>query len=161
MSFTGREYTVEFENVTLAAASGDIDLFSIDPATDKPVAIKSVVIKTTSELQEAQEEWLRLRIIRGHTTVGSGGAAATARPLAPGDSAFGGSCRTNDTTIASAGTAVNLWSDALQVRVGYELFRAPEDYFWTAGAEFIVVRLMAAVTDDVIANATIDIVEIP
>jgi hypothetical protein len=156
-----RVYTVEFENVTIAAASGDSDIFSLDPATDKPTAIKSIVIKTTSELQEAQEEWLRLRVIRGHTTVGSGGAAATARPLSPNDTAYGGSARTNDTTIASAGTAVNLWSDAMQVRIGYELFRAPEDYFWTAGAEFIVVRLIAAVTDDVIANGSIDIVEYP
>jgi hypothetical protein len=156
-----RVYTVEFENVTWAVGSGDIDAFSIDPGTDKPTAIKSVVIKTTSELQEAQEEWLRLRIIRGHTTVGSGGAAATARPLSPVDTAYGGSVRTNDTTVASAGTGLNLWSDAFQVRIGYELFRAPEDYFWTSGADFLVVRLMAAVTDDVVVNGTIDIVEYP
>ncbi len=156
-----RPYTVEFENVTIAAASGDSDIFSIDPGTDLPVALTGMVIKTTSELQEAQEEWLRLRVIRGHTTVGSGGAAATARPDSPADSAFGGTARTNDTTIASAGTAVNLWSDAFQVRVGFELFWTPEHYKWSSGASLIVVRLMAAVTDDVIANGTLELIEYP
>lgn len=156
-----RSYTVEFENVTLASASGDIDLLSIDPATDKPTALKWMVIKTTSELQEAQEEWLRLRVITGHTTVGSGGSAATARPTSPNDSAYGGSVRTNDTTIASAGTAINNISDAFQVRNGYELWLPPEDWIWFSGASFLVVRLMAAVTDDVVCNATFGIVEVP
>lgn len=156
-----RVYTVEFENVTIAAASGDVDLLSVDPATDKPTAIKTIIIKTTSELQEAQEEWLRLRVITGHATVGSGGSAATARPVSPNDSAYGGSCRTNDTTIASAGTPINNWSDALQVRNGYELWLPPEDWIWFAGASFMVVRLMAAVTDDVVANATFTLVEVP
>jgi len=156
-----RVYTVEFENITLANASGDIDILSIDAATDKPTAIKTIVLKTTSELAEAQEEWLRLRVIRGHTTVGSGGSSATARPLSANDSAYGGTVRTNDTTIASAGTAVNLWSDALQVRNGYELWLPPEDWFWTAGADLLVVRLMAAVTDDVVCNGSITIVEVP
>jgi hypothetical protein len=156
-----RPYTVEFENVTWTNAQGDIDIFSIDPATDKPVALTGFVIKATSEVAEAQEEWLRIRVIRGHTTVGSGGAAATARPDSPIDTAFGGSARTNDTTIASAGTAVNLWSDAFQVRVGMEVFWTPEHYKWTSGADFIVVRLMAAVTDDVIANGTLELIEYP
>ena len=156
-----RVYTVEFEAVTLAAASGDIDIFSIDAATDKPTALKKLKIKTTSELAEAQEEWLRLRVIRGHATVGSGGTAATARPLSANDTAYSGSVRTNDTTIASAGTPVNLMSDAMQVRAGYEEEFAPEDWMWTAGADFLVVRLMAAVTDDVIASGTAWIVEVP
>ena len=155
-----RVYTVSVDNITYTAAGTDTDLFSIDPAADKPTAIKSCVIKATSEIQEAQEEWVRLKIIRGHTTVGSGGAAATARPLDPGDTAYSGSCRTNDTTIASAGTAVDLWSDAYNVRAGFELFRAPEDWFWTTGANFIVVRLMSTVADDISLMATIDIVEI-
>jgi hypothetical protein len=155
-----RIYTVSADNITYTAAGTDTDLFSIDPAADKPTAIKSLVIKPTSELQEAQEEWVRLKIIRGHTTVGSGGAAATARPLDPGDTAYSGSCRVNDTTIASAGTGVDLWSDAFQVRVGYELFRAPEDWFWTTGANFIVVRLMSTVADDISLMAATDIVEI-
>jgi hypothetical protein len=155
-----RVYTVEFEAQTIAAASGDYDLFELDAATDKPIAIKSIILKTTSELQEAQEEWLRLRVIRGHTTTGNG-TATTPRPLSPADAAAGFAAETVGATIASAGTALNLWSDAFQVRAGYELFRAPEDYFWTSGADLLVVRLMAAVADDLTMSGTIDVVEYP
>ena len=70
-----RVYTVTAEGQTVAAASGDYDLLMLDAATDLPCAIKSLVIKTTSELAEAQEEWLRLKVIRGHTTASSGGNA--------------------------------------------------------------------------------------
>lgn len=156
-----RTYTVEFDNVTATAAGTDQDLFSIDPATDKPTALKSIVIKNSSEIAEAQEEWLRVRVIRGHTTVGSGGSAATARPDSSIDTAYGGSCRVNDTTIASTGTPVNLWSDAFNVRAGYEMFWAPEDWKWFFGAEFLVVRLMSTVTDDVQLSGSIQIVEYP
>jgi hypothetical protein len=155
-----RVYTAVADNITYTAAGTDTDLFSIDPAADKPIAIKSLVIKATSELQEAQEEWVRLKIIRGHTTVGSGGAAVTARPLDLGDTAFSGSIRANDTTIASAGTAVDLWSDGFNVRSGYELFRSPEDWFWSTGTLFLVVRLMSTVADDMSLMASIDVVEI-
>lgn len=155
------KYTVEFENVTIAAASGDVDIFSLDAATDKPIAITGLVIKTTSELQEAQEEWLRLRVIRGHTTVGSGGAAPTPVPLSPSSGAAGVTSRTNDTTIASAGTAVNVHSDAMQVRAGYEIWLPPEDWWWTSGAALLVVRLAAAVADDVVANGTVYLIEVP
>jgi hypothetical protein len=156
-----RKYTVEFDNITWTAAQTDIDVFSIDPATDKPTAITGIIVKATSEVQEAQESWQRLRVIHGHTTVGSGGAAATARPVSPIDTAYGGSVRTNDTTIASAGTAVNLLSDAFQVRAGYELFLLPEDWLWTSGANFLVVRMLDTVADDITASGTLFIVEYP
>ena len=156
-----REYTVSAEQAAVATASGDYDLLSIDAATDLPTAIKSLVIKATSELAEAQEEWLRLKVIRGHTTASSGGNAATARPNSPADAAYSGTCRTIDATIASAGTAVDIWADAFQVRAGYELFLPPEDWFWTSGAALLVVRLMAAVADDLNLTITAQIVEYP
>lgn len=156
-----RKYTVEFENVTLAAASGDIDLFSLQAADDKPIAVTKVSLKTTSELAEAQEEWLRLRWVAGHTTVGSGGASATPKTLSVNDASASFSARTNDTTIASTGTARNIVSDAFQVRAGYVDEYAPEDWIWNTQAEFLVLRLVAAVADDVVANGTIWVVEVP
>jgi len=156
-----RVYTVEFEAVTIAAASGDVDIFHLDAATDKTIAIKKLKIKTISEVAEAQEEWLRIRVIQGHTTVGSGGATPTPRPLSKNDAAAGFTARTNDTAIASAGSPVNLMSDAMQVRAGYEEEFAPEDWMWTSGADFLNVRLQAAVLDDVIASGTVWVVEVP
>jgi hypothetical protein len=153
-------YTVTFREVTWAAASGDIDLLSIDPAADHPTHLLGWGIYPTSELQEAHEEWLKMSVIRGHTTVGSGGAAATARPLRQGGQAYGGSVRTNDTTVASVGTAINLWDFGVQVRAGDVMGPVPEHFDWQClGAELLVVRLTVAVTDDVTASASFWIAE--
>jgi hypothetical protein len=156
-----RVYTVEFENVTWANASGDIEIFSIQAADDKVCAIKKIKLKVISEVAEAQEEWLRIRAIAGHTSAGTGGATPTPRPLSVNDSAAGFTARTNDTAIASGGTARNLLSDAFQVRAGYEEEFAPEDWMWNTQAEFWVLRLMAAVADDVVASGTLWVVEVP
>jgi hypothetical protein len=149
-------YTVEFEGQTIAAASGDVDLFEIAPADDRPVVILGLTLATTSELAEAQEEWLRLRIIRGHATTGNG-SATTPRPLNPNVAAAGFAAETLGTTIASAGTGVNLLSDAMQVRNGYSIGPLPLGFGFgcTQAQTLIVVRLMAAVADDVTASGTL------
>jgi len=60
-----RIYTVEAENIGVTNAGGDADLVELDAATDKPCELFGIKLYSTSELQEAQEEWLRLRVIRG------------------------------------------------------------------------------------------------
>jgi len=150
-----RIYTVEAENVTLTNAGGDADLVELDAATDKPCELFGIQIGITSELQEAQEEWLRCRVIRGHTTSGSTPASSpTPRPVAEQDSAAGFTAEIFNTTIASAGTAVNLMSFGVQVRAGYEIFLPEYCGFTFSGASLLVVRMMAAPADDVSANLT-------
>jgi hypothetical protein len=145
-----RIYTVTLDNLTVTAAGGDTDLLSIDPATDKPVELIGWDLMATSEVGDAAEEIIRLKVIHGHTTVGSGGAAATARPLDVNDSAFGGSVRVNDTTIASAGTAVDLYATGMNERIGHQLGPLPDGFgFRAAGAAFLVVRMMSTVADDI------------
>jgi hypothetical protein len=158
-----RVYTVGFEQQDWLTADGDIDIFELDAATDKPIAVKGCVIKVTSELQEGQEEWLRLKWIRGHATSGSGAPTTiTPRPLSPNDAAAGFTCEILNDTIASAGTPVDVDpGDAFNVRNGYEMFLAPEDWIWTSGADLLVLRGMAAPTDDVKISAKAWIVEVP
>jgi hypothetical protein len=157
-----RVYTVEFEAQTIAAASGDYDLFSLDAATDKPIELVEIILGQSSELAEAQEEQLRIRVIRGHTTAGTGGATPTPRPVSAVDAAAGFTARTLDTAIASAGTAINLLSDVWPVRAGYTWGPRPQGFgFWTSGADLLVVRLMAAAADDLTASGTITVIEYP
>jgi hypothetical protein len=154
-----RVYTVEFENVAVTAAQ---DLFSLDAATDKPIELVALELAQNTELGDAAEEQLRFRVIRGHTTVGSGGSAPTPQPTSPGDTAAGFTARVNDTTIASAGTAVNLLSTAYNVRVGYAWGPVPYGMgFWTSGTSILVVRLLAAPADSVSMSGTATIVEYP
>jgi hypothetical protein len=149
-----RAYSVEFEAQTVATASGDYDLFEFTPADDKPIELVGLVLAVTSELGDAAEEWLRLRVIRGHATTGNG-TATTPRPLDEGDGAAGFSAETVGSTIASAGTAINLHSDGFNVRAGYQ-------FWWPDGfgprclqtSTLLVVRLMAATLDDVTMSGT-------
>lgn len=157
-----RGYTVGIENGTLATASGDYEVFELLAADDKPIELRSIVIKTTSELQEAQEEWLRIQVIRGYTTAGTGGSAGvTVGKLSANDSNAGFTAATLRTALGSAGTAVAIWTDAFQVRAGFELFKAPLEGFWTGGADYLSVRLTAATTDDASINANIEVWEYP
>lgn len=158
-----RVYTVGFENLDWLNADGDIDLIELDANDSKPIALKALVIRTTSEVAEAQEEWLRFKIIRGHTTSGSGAPSTiTPRPLSPNDAAAGFACEILNDTIASAGTTHDVHpGDAFQVRNGFEMWLPPEDWIWTAGTELLVVRGMAAPVDDVKISLTAWIVEVP
>lgn len=157
-----RGYTVEFENVTIANASGDYDHFEGSPTDERAVKVTVLVMDVLSELGDAQEEHLRLRLIRGHATSGSGGSTATPRPHDPVDAAAGiTSWEINNTTIASTGTAINLLSDGFNVRGGYK--QEWDANGWaplTTQAETIVVlRQLNTVTDDVSASGTLTYVE--
>ncbi len=155
-----RVYTVSVENVTITNAGGDADLVELDAATDKPIELFGIQIMSTSEVQEAQEEWIRCKVIRGHTTTGNG-TSATPRPLATPDAAAGFVAETFGTTIASAGTGIDLASFAFNVRAGYEIFLPEGCGFWTSGADLLVVRMMAAPADDFSANMTFWVKEYP
>jgi hypothetical protein len=154
-----RSYTVEFENVAVTAGQ---DFFSLDAATDKPIELVAFELSQNTEVGDAAEEQLRVRVIRGHTTVGSGGTAPTPQPTSPGDTAAGFTARVNDTTIASAGTAVNLHSAAFNVRVGYPWGPVPFGMgYWTSGTSLLVVRLLAAPADSVSMSGSATVIEYP
>lgn len=150
-----RIYTVEFEAQTVANASGDVDLFEFDAAAEKPIELFGLFLAVTSEVATnvGEDEFLRLRVIRGHTTSGNG-TSTTPRPMDSVDTAAGFAAETNGATIASAGTAVNLHSDAFNVRTGYQFWWPEGAGPRTSGADLLVVRLMAAVADDVTMSGT-------
>jgi hypothetical protein len=154
----GRMYSVSFENVAVTAAS---DLFEITPADDKPCIIHSLYLAQVTETGDAAEEGLRLKIIRGHSTGGSGGTAPTPRPLNPSDAASGFASEVNNTTSASAGTGVDLHADAWNVRVPYVLVFTPETRPQVSqGQTTLVVRLMAAPADSITMAGTLYVEEL-
>ena len=153
----GRVYTVEFENVSVSAAQ---DWFEISPADDKPCKVIGLFLAQISDVGDAAEEILRFRIIRGHTTSGSGGTAPTPRPLNRSDVAAGFASEVNNTTIASAGTAVNLHSDAFNIRVGYQVWWPEKAVLHASQADTtLVVRLLAAPADAVTMSGTLYVEE--
>lgn len=155
---SGRVATVAIDPATVAQASGDYDIWELVPADDRPIALVGLLVYTTSELAEAQEEWLSLAVITDNTT-SSNGSAATPRPIDPRDS-VGFSAETLGATIATGGTAITVVRMAFQVRNGYEMWFpdlcAPRcDQADTA----MYIRLTAAVTDDVTLTGTAFVME--
>jgi hypothetical protein len=161
-----RLYTVTFDNVTLTNSGGDADIFEITPARDKPLEILSIELGS-QEIKDAEEEQIRLKLIRGHTTSGSTPSATpTPRPISPIDTAAGFTAEVNNATIASAGTAVDLWSNTWNVRAPGPIFPPmPQGYgYWVGTAstqELLVLRCMSTVLDDVVLNGTVLICEYP
>jgi hypothetical protein len=157
-----RNYTVTAENVSVTNAGGDADLVELDAAAEKPIELFGIKLYSTSEVQEAQEEWLRFKVIHGHTTSGSTPSSTpTPRPVSPVDTAAGFTAEIYNTTIASAGTAVDVDSFAMNVRAGYEIFYPEGCGFWTSGTALLVVRLMAAPADDLSMNMSFFVREYP
>ncbi len=145
----GRLYSVVFDGVSVTTANGTHDLISFLPAVDKPVMLHQVTLGVTSELGDAEEEVLRIGIMVGATTQGTGGTAATGNPLISiNDAVDAATVRTVDTTIATAGTEVQRYMDTFNVRVGWNYYPAPEHRIMVENAAVLAVRLLAAVADD-------------
>lgn len=150
-----RVYTVVFENVSVAAAQ---DFFEITPADDKPVELIGLFIDQTgnSDVGDAQEEFLRYSVVRGHATSGSGGSAPTPRPMDRSGPAAGFTAEANNTTIASAGTGVTLHNGGFNVRAGLAIWWPPEAYPEASqGDTTMVVRLLAAPADAITLSGTL------
>ena len=99
-----RVYNVNFEDVAVAAAQ---DLVLIVGAAGKQLKIRKIwAAFTNTSLPTAQGLKFRGRFLPTTVTNGSGGAAATPRPVDPGDAAATFTARVNDTTKATtSGTA--------------------------------------------------------
>lgn len=113
---SGRVYTVTFSAVSVALAQ---DLFEVTPASNRPIEIVGIELGQTSDAGDAQDELLQISFVRGHTTSGSGGTAATPGAMSPLDTAAGFTAEVNNTTIASVGTTVTLTTGVWNVRAGY------------------------------------------
>lgn len=147
----GRIYSVTFSAVGVSAAQ---DLFEVAPAANKPVMLLGIELGQTSDSGDAQDEQLQITIVRGHTTSGSGGSAATPRPRLTNDTAASAACEVNNTTIASAGTGVALFTGAWNVRAGYIRPFAEHERPVCAASELIVVR-QTAPADSITMSGTL------
>lgn len=148
-------YTVVFDQQTIAAASGDYDLWELVPADDKPIEIVAISLGNKSEVGDAQDEMLAISIVRGNTT-SSNGTATTPQPLDPSDGAASFTAETVGSTVATAGTSVNLVVDTFNVRAGYPLVlpevMRPKVSQANTG---MYVRLTAAAADDLTLSGTL------
>jgi hypothetical protein len=158
----GRLYTVTFDNVSVGTAAQD--LFELSPADDKPIRIHGLVLSNvggTADAGDAQEELVRINILRGFTTSGSGGTAPTPVPLNPNDTAAGFAAEVNNTTVANTGTSTTPFSDGWNVRIPYQMFFTPETQIQASQANTtIVVRSSSTLADAISVSGTLFVEEL-
>lgn len=150
----GRIYAIPFSG-TVTAAGTDTDLWSFQPADDKTIRLRGFVLAQISEVGDTQEEGLRVTVRRmtATFTVGSGGNSVTAAaPMSDaGDTVWGFTARTNDTTVATTSGTNQVVTD-----LGWNERLSPYDY-WYPDREFspkakqteaLVIRLETTLADD-------------
>lgn len=156
----GRIYAVPLSG-TFTAAGGNSDLWSIQPASNKPVSVRGFLVAQTSEVGDAAEEGIRFTVLLlpATFTVGSGGGSVTAvRPVRDrGGPTWGATVRTNDTTVATSSgttfTALNLgWNE----RNSPFEFWFPEDRFCpqAINGEGLIIRAETTIADDLTFEGT-------
>jgi hypothetical protein len=153
-------YTVVFDQQTIAAASGDYDLFEITPADDRPIEIVAVWITCKSELGDAQEEQIAWSIVTDNATSGNG-TSTTPRPLDPRAGAASFTAEVVASTPASTGTPIATVADCFNVRVGLheilpDAMRPRADQADT----MLCVRMLTALTDDAVFSGTLFVREL-
>lgn len=156
----GRIYSVAYSG-TVVAASGDTDFIEITPADDKPIKLRGFSLGQSTEVGDAQEEGIRVSVIRLPATVTAGsGANSTAKTPAPMDSAdaaAGFTAKCNNAVVATTnGTAITLeelgWNER---NTPYEHWY-PDDRFCPKAkqTEVIVVRCQTTIADDMTFQGT-------
>lgn len=110
-------YTATFSGV---AVSADQDIFEIVAGPSVHVAIRRIILGQYSEFGDAAAELLPIKIIRGHTTAGSGGSTVVPCQLAQQATKTSTSAvAINNTTPAANGTPEVLWSESWNVMAGF------------------------------------------
>lgn len=150
----GRIYAVPF-NGTVTAAGGDTDLWSFQPASNKPILLRGFTLGQTTEFGDAQEEEMRItvKLLPATFTVGSGGSSVTAKSPQNStlDPTWGFTARTNDTTVATSSGTVEIKGE-----FGWNERNTPCDYWWPDAAfcpgafngQGLVIRNETTLADD-------------
>ncbi len=156
-------YSIVFSGVAVSAQQ---DFFSIKPATDRPIKLHSCYIMNAgiaADAGDAKEQDWGVVIVRGNTTIGSGGTNPTAQPTAAvGDSAFGPTTnvRVNDTTKVSGGTGNTLHSDGFNTRVGWQYRPTPEERIGCSATNgFIAIQLSTTPSEAITMNGVLYVEE--
>jgi len=159
----GRIYAVPFDGVSWPATNA-LDVWELTAADDKPIAVVGWTLGPSggvADAGDAAEEHLRLVWLRGYTTSGSGGTATTPTKPNPNTADPGFTAETNNTTVATTGTIVDLFPFGWNMRGEYEKW-LPEgtELVTNQAANLLVCRLITGPADALLVSGVCYIEEI-
>jgi hypothetical protein len=153
----GRLYTVSFTDVAITAAQ---DLFGILATANMAFKVHGVELgqKSLTTWEAKSLKWVRNPAT---ATVGSGGSAATPRPIVPGDVAATVTARVNDTTNqTTSGTQALIWSRDWEFLNGVFWLPAPEQRPVIAPGQGFALQLVTAPSASMTASGSVMIEEL-
>lgn len=156
----GRKYAASFSAVAATVAQ---DLFEIAAPSDAALRLISCHISQKTEAGDAESEQLNFTVKRvtGSPTSGSGGSSPTARPLSPGDAAFGGTVEANNTTRISGGTSVTIIDECANVLGdGWRYLPVEDERIEFAPSTYCIIGLENNPADSVTFHGTVIFEEI-
>jgi hypothetical protein len=139
--------------IPFVAQTAQIDLFELTAAAEKPCLIHEIYLANSTDVADAQEEMLTLKLKRasGTVTSGSGGTAPTPVPINPDDVASGLAAEVNNTTKLVVGTGA-ITDERLfgwNVRMPFHLIFTPETRPKIKGGEKKVLELTTTPGDSI------------
>lgn len=148
-------YTAVMEQVSVSAIQ---DLFEITAPADSVVVLHACTIAQTSDVGDAAEEILPVRITR-YATGGSGGTLnIAANPHEVGAPTKGSTVDRNNTTQGGTPTVVH--ADAFNIRVGWQYRPTPEERIVISPSGILAIELPVAPADAITVDASITFEEI-
>jgi hypothetical protein len=153
----GMLYTASFSSVAVTAQQ---DFFEYTAPSDAIVVLHWIELTQSTEVGDAQEEGLAILFKRGATTTGSGGSTVTPAPTEFGFAAAGGVAKANNTTKATAGTIVTLYSSNWNVRTPFLWLPTPELRLVLSPSQRFTVELATTPADSITMSGTMYLEEI-
>jgi hypothetical protein len=149
---------------TVTAAGGNADLWEINPADDRPVAIRMIKLGQTSEVKDAEEEGLRVSVIRMTATVTSGnGTAGTEEELIRSAQSASLSWEYNGATIATTTGDTEILDEIgwINRQTPLEIWYPELQFAPTAvQTEALLIRLQDTLADDMTFVGTVFVEEL-
>ncbi len=146
----GRIYQVP---IPFVAQTAQIDVFELTAAAEKPCRIHEIFLANSTEIGDAQEEQLTLKLKRANGTVtsGSGGTTPTPVPQDPRDGVAGLTAEVNNTTklLVGTGTITDERLFSWNVRQPFQMIFTPETRPMIVGGEKKVLELTTTPADSI------------
>lgn len=146
----GRLYQVP---IAFTAHTTQIDIFELTAAAEKPCRIHQIYLAQSTEVADAQEEQLTLKLKRasGAVTSGSGGSAPTPAPVDPRDTASGLTAEVLNTTklVVGSGAITDERLYSWNVRMEFDKIFTPETRPFIVGGEKKVLELTTTPADSI------------
>lgn len=148
-----RIYAVPFAGATVTNAGGNADLWTFEPADDKPIKLRGFRFGQISEVGDTAEEGVEIQIIRMTATVtNSNGTPVTPVPMDSADTASGCTCEYNGATVSTtSGTTTIVESIPWNIRGSPLEVWYPDERFSpkVKQGEGLLIRLITTVADDI------------